>query len=180
MASTVVIALPSDLDTMPRRDLAAFAEAHGAEVSARDTADTLRTRLRDLQREQRSEARNENVRAVRTAHAEKNPPVKSGQSEQVIRDSLWGLANLFSRVQGEADTIAYTVEGAIPVLLAFLNGDERIDREAALAEVRNLQYGVESVRQARLDAEKYAVFVMGDAARRVEGLRATHERKPAK
>lgn len=173
------ITLPADLATLARRDLVALAEANGLTVAARDTAESLRERLVDAQRLRRVAARYEAVAAVRAEHRKQVPALKPSQAEQVIRDTLWGLANLFGRQQGEAENLVHAVDGALPVLAAFLNGDESIDREDALAEVRNLQYALDYLRQSREDAEKYATFTMGDSARRVEALRATHERKPA-
>ena len=173
------ITLPADLATLARRDLVALAEANGLTVAARDTAESLRERLVDAQRLRRVEARYAAVEAVREARRAKVAPIPASQAEQAIRESLWGLANLFSRTQGEADNLVHAVDAAIPVLAAFLKGDESIDREDAVAEVRSLQYALDYIRQSRVDTEKYAAFTMGDSARRVEALRATHERKPA-
>jgi hypothetical protein len=179
MPVTFPAPLPADLDALARRDLVAIAEERGMEVYRRDTAESLCIRLRDLVRDQTTAARYKNVSEVREAHRAKVAHVEPSEAAQVIRDSLWGLANLFGRVQGEADTLVYTVENAIPVLLAYLNGDERVDRQTVLNEVSSLQHEVARVRESRVIAEKYAGFTMDDTADRVNAIRARHVRKPS-
>ena len=158
------VALPADLSTLARRDLVALAEERGVEFAARDTAESLRERLVEAHRAQVAEHRYAVAGEVREAFRAKHPPVAPSAPEQIVRDSLWGLANLFSRVQGEGDILVHAVEAALPLLLAHLKGDERIDRAAALGEVENLKRALEQVASHRAGAEVYAAFTMREVA----------------
>ena len=172
------VPLPADLDTMPRRDLVALCEQRGFSTpAARATADDLRETLRSNHRIAVECYRREQMLAVREewfahpAHA----VVREGAAAQVMRDSLWGLANLYGRVQSETDSLVHTVEAALPVLSAFLDGDARVTPQDARNEVQTLVYALNTLRRNREEAADYAGFTMGDAARRVTALREQQE-----
>jgi hypothetical protein len=171
--------LPAALDTLARRDLVALAEERGVDVSARDTAESLRERLVDAYRAQQMEYRYAVASEVRDAYSAKHAPVAPSAPEQITRDALWGLANLFGRVQGEGDILVHAVEAALPLLLAHLKGDERIDRAAALGEVENLKRALEQVAGHRADAQVYASFTMSDVHRGVEKAREAEAKQRA-
>jgi len=173
------VALPADLSTLARRDLVALAEERGVEFAARDTAESLRERLMDAYRAQQMEYRYAVAGEVRDAYSAKHPPVAPSACEQITRDALWGLANLFSRVQGEGDILVHAVEAALPLLLAHLKGDERIDRAIALGEVENLKRALEQVAGHRADAQVYAAFTMSDVHRGVEKAREAEAKQRA-
>jgi len=171
--------LPIDLATRTRRDLAALAEKRGIEITKLDTADTIRERLVDAHRAQVIEHRYAVAGEVRDAYSAKHPPVAPSACEQITRDALWGLANMFSRVQGEGDILVHAVEAALPLLLAHLKGDERIDRAIALGEVENLKRALEQVAGHRADAQVYAAFTMSDVHRGVEKAREAEAKQRA-
>jgi hypothetical protein len=157
------VALPV-LTNLTRRDLVALAEERGLPVAARDTADTLKVRLVDNQRARLGEYRDAVATEVRESFRAKHPPVAPSASEQIVRDSLWGLANLFNRVQGNGDILVQAVEASLPLILAHLKGDERISRGDALMEAVNLKQALEQVAGHRADAEVYAAFTMREVA----------------
>ena len=172
------VPLPADLDTLARRDLVALCEQRGLSTPAtRATADDIRETLRSNHRIAVECYRREQVRAVREdwfahpAHA----AIRENEAAQVVRDSLWGLANLFGRMQGEADSLVHVVEAALPVLSAFLDGDARVTTQDARNEVQTLVYALGALHRSREDAANYAAFTMGDAARRVNTLREQQE-----
>jgi hypothetical protein len=173
------VALPADLSTLARRDLVALAEERGVEFAARDTAESLRERLVDAHRGQVAEYRYAVEGEVRDAYRAKHAPVAPSAPEQITRDALWGLANMFSRMQGEGDILVHAVEAALPLLLAHLKGDERIDRAAALGEVENLKRALEQVAEHRAGAVVYAAFTMRDVQRGVETAREAVAKRDA-
>ena len=173
------VTLPADLSTLTRRDLAALAEERGVEITQRDTADTIRERLVDAHRAQVIEHRYAVAGEVRDAYSAKHPPVAPSAPEQIVRDSLWGLAYMFSRMQGEGDILIHAVEAALPLLLAHLKGDEHIDRATALGEVENLKRALEQVAGHRADAQVYAAFTMSDVHRGVEKAREAEAKQRA-
>ena len=165
--------LPADLDTLAKRDLVALCEERGVSVPNRATADDLRETLRSRHRIAVESFRWEQVTEVRAEWAAKptHAPLPENDAAGVVRDSLWGLANLFGRVQGEADSLVHVLEAELPVLNAFVKGDERITQQDARNAVYTLTHALATLRRSREDAADYAAFSMGDATRRVNTLR---------
>ena len=178
MTASAPTPLPADIDTLAKRDLVALCEERGFTVPARATADDLRETLRSRHRIKVECYRMEQVAAVRAEWSAKpaHTPVHENEAAQVVRDSLWGLANLFGRVQGEADSV---VEGALPILTAFLDGDERVTAQDVRNEVHTLTHTISALRRSREGSADYAAFTMGDAARRVNTLREREEARRA-
>ena len=181
MTASAPTPLPADIDTLAKRDLVALCEERGFTVPARATADDLRETLRSRHRIAVECFRMEQVAAVRGEWSAKpaHAPVHENEAAQVVRDSLWGLANLFGLVQGEADSLVHVVEGALPILAAFLDGDERVTAQDARNEVQTLTHTLASLRRSREGSADYAAFTMRDAARRVTTLREREEARRA-
>jgi hypothetical protein len=169
--------LPADLDVLPRRDLVALCEERGVYHTTRTTADDLRSSLRDHARMREAAYRLEAHEAMREAWQGKHPRVQPSAAAQVTRDALWGLANLFSRVQGSEDTLLCAVEDALPLMMAYLRDDERVSKADLRSQVETLAREVERIRQHRVEAEDYATFTMDGVAR---SLTAANERKAAR
>lgn len=175
------VPLPSDLDTLAKRDLVALCEERSVSVPNRATADDIRETLRSHHRIAVECFRMEQIAEVRAEWAAKpaHAPLPENDAAQVVRDSLWGLANLFGRDQHESDSLVHAIEQSLPVLNAFLKGDERVTQQDARNAVYDLTHTLASLRRSREDAADYAAFSMGDATRRVNTLRDRAEARRA-
>jgi hypothetical protein len=179
MTASAPTPLPADIDTLAKRDLVALCEERGFTVPARATADDLRETLRSRHRMAEAEYRREAHEAITAKWQVHHPRVEASAAAQVSRDALWGLANLFSRVQGYEDTLLYAVEDALPLMMAYLRDDERVSKADLRLQVDTLVREVENVRKHREGSADYAAFTMGDAARRVTTLREREEARRA-
>lgn len=177
MTASAPTPLPADLDTLAKRSLVALCEERGFTAPTRATADDLRETLRDHHRMAEAEYRREAHEAMRAEWQVRRPRVEASAAAQVTRDALWGLANLFSRVQGCEDTLLYAVEDALPLMMAYLRGDERVSKADLRLQVESLAREVESLRTHRVGAEEYAAFTMDRTA---QGLTTLRERKEAR
>ena len=71
MSVPTVTPLPANLDTLPRRDLVALAQERGVVFASRDTADTLRERLRRDEQRRETAARYAPIVAANEASRER-------------------------------------------------------------------------------------------------------------
>jgi len=179
MTASAPTPLPADLDTLAKRDLVALCEERGFTVPARATADGLRETLRDHHRMAEAEYRREAHEALRDEWRVRRPRVEASVAAQVTREALWGLANLFSRVQGAEDTLLYAVEDALPLMMAYLRDDERVTKADLRLQVESLAREVESLRKNRVGAEEYAAFTMDSTHRGVTTLRGREDARRA-
>lgn len=82
-ADLATLVLPANLDTMPRRDIVAFFEANGlSPISPRQSAESLRTLLRDVT----TNARCEREAEARNAEREESEERRAHIHAQVLRD----------------------------------------------------------------------------------------------
>jgi len=175
-----LLPLPADLDTIAKRDLVALCEERRLTHSTRATAEDLRVALREQHRIATCVHRDEQVRAVRAEWFASRDPLGGGSHNEaaaVMRGSLWGLANLFSQMQGESDELVASLEYSVPLLAGFFAGDERVDANEARLAVGNLVRAMERVRHRREEAADYASFTMGDTHRLLSTMA---ERKAAR
>lgn len=171
--------LPADLDTLSKRALVALCDKLGVHHTARATADDLRTALRDADRITSHAYHYMEVQTLREEYEAKRPLVPASEAAQTVRESLWGLANLFSRVHESEDTLLYSVQAALPVLAAYCRDDARVSKADLKLEVETLMREVERIRQNRIEAEEYATFTLGDAHRRLTSAAGRAEARKA-
>jgi len=169
-AVTPPVPLPADLDTMSRRDLLALAQERGVRASPRAVLDDLRWNIRQAWQMENIRYRHAQAEAVRAEWQVAHPPVPDSEAAQVLKDALWGLANLAGAVHGPHADLLRTVEYEAPVLEAFFRGDARVTRDDAATSAGRLTRAIERVRTKRQEADEYASFTMGSAARRLAAM----------
>jgi hypothetical protein len=165
--------LPADLDTMSRRDLVALAEERGVRVTARAVLDDIRWNIRQEWQRDTVRYRHAQNEAVRAEWQVAHPPVPESEGAQVLKDALWGLANLSGTLHSPHEELLRVLEHEAPVLEAFFRGDARVTKHDAATSAGRLTRAIERVRIKRQEADEYASFTMGSAARRLAAMNAT-------
>ena len=166
-APAIILALPADLDTLLRRDLVVVAEGFALVVSARDTNDGLRQRIRAAHGTLVREAEYAEYRAVREASDARLAPVYAQVAgsftcttfpRRALTDALHavqsaaggGFASANDSDAREA-TLLLTVDRLVAVFRAAADPTSEVTLEDALLEAEAAE---NTAKYSRVQAER--------------------------